>query len=84
MLDYGVQVFFYGHDHVFADMVVDGIHYTTPSNAGAIWTFAGDQTGYTQYWDQSGWAHVDVTPDELRVEFRALGGEQLYGYTLQR
>ena len=82
MLDYGVQVFFYGHDHVFADMVVDGIHYTTPSNAGAIWTFAGDQTGYTQYWDQSGWAHVDVTPDELKVEFRALGGEQLYGYTL--
>jgi hypothetical protein len=83
MLDYGVQVFFYGHDHVFTDMVVDGIHYSTPSNAGAIWTFPGAQTGYTRYWDQSGWARVDVTPDDVHVQFLALGGELLFDYALQ-
>jgi hypothetical protein len=83
MLDYGVQVFFYGHDHVFTDMVVDGIHYSTPSNAGAIWTFPGEQTGYTQYWEQSGWARVDVTPQDVHVQFLALGGEMLFDYTLQ-
>jgi hypothetical protein len=82
MRDYGVQVFFYGHDHVFADMVVDGIHYSTPSNAGAIWTFSGDQTGYTRYWDQSGWARVDVTPNDVHVQFLALGGELLFDYEL--
>lgn len=82
MLDHGVQVFFYGHDHVFTDMVVDGIHYSTPSNAGAIWTFSGDQTGYTRYWDQSGWARVDVTPDDVHVQFLASGGQLLFDYTL--
>ncbi|MFO7181727.1 MAG: metallophosphoesterase, partial [Pseudomonadota bacterium] len=50
MLDHGVQIFFYGHDHVFTDMVVDGIHYTEPGSAGAIWMFSGLETGYTQYW----------------------------------
>jgi hypothetical protein len=82
MLDYGVQIFFYGHDHVFADMVVDGLHYTTPGNAGAIWTFPGSQTGYTRYWDQSGWARVDVSPDDVHVQFIAVGGQLLYDYTL--
>jgi 3',5'-cyclic AMP phosphodiesterase CpdA len=82
MLDHGVQVFFYGHDHVFADMVVDGIHYSTPSNAGAIWTFSGDQTGYTRYWDQSGWARVEVTPDDVHVQFLA-SGQLLFDYTLR-
>src|SRR5438034_63512 len=36
---YGVQIFFYAHDHVFTDMVVDGIHYTLPGSAGAPWKF---------------------------------------------
>src|SRR4029079_10112523 len=36
MRDYGVQIFFYGHDHVFTDMVVDGIHYWLPGSAGPI------------------------------------------------
>jgi len=84
MLDYGVQVFFYGHDHVFTDMVVDGIHYSDPGNAGAIWTFDGAQTGYTQYWEQSGWTRVDVTPDDVHVQFLAVGGDLLSGYTLKQ
>jgi hypothetical protein len=83
MLDYGVQVFFYGHDHVFTDMVVDGIHYSDPGNAGAIWTFDGAQTGYTQYWEQSGWTRVDVTPDDVHVKFLAVSGDLLFDYVLQ-
>jgi hypothetical protein len=39
MQDHGVQIFFYGHDHTFTDMVVDGIHYTMPGSAGAVWMF---------------------------------------------
>ncbi len=34
MLQYGVQIFFYAHDHVFTDMVVDGIHYTAAGERG--------------------------------------------------
>ena len=30
MLEHGAQILFYGHDHVFTDSVVDGIHYTLP------------------------------------------------------
>jgi 3',5'-cyclic AMP phosphodiesterase CpdA len=28
MIDYGAQIFFYGHDHAFADGTADGVHYT--------------------------------------------------------
>ena len=48
MMRYGVQVFFYAHDHVFTDMVVDGIHYPLPGSAGAPWKFATSETGLRQ------------------------------------
>lgn len=83
MLEHGVQVFFYGHDHVFADMVVDGIHYSMPGSAGAPWKFTTAETGYTEYWDESGWALVDVSPDSVHVQFIAMGGALLYDYTLE-
>lgn len=83
MLEHGVQAFFYGHDHVFTDMVVDEIHYSAIGNAGAIWTFSGAQTGYSQYWEKSGWARVDVTPSDVNVQFLALGGEKLHGFAIQ-
>ncbi len=82
MLEHGVQIFFYGHDHVFVDMAVDGIHYTDPGNAGAIWTFTTSETGYIDYWGDSGWAKVDVTPDDVHVSFMALGGTVLHEYTV--
>ncbi len=73
MLDYGVQIFFYGHDHVFSDMVVDGIHYTLPGSAGApnAWKFGSSATGYPHlsYQVDSGHARVRVTPDKVVVEF---------------
>ncbi|HTQ02979.1 MAG TPA: metallophosphoesterase [Polyangiaceae bacterium] len=83
MQEYGVQTFFYGHDHVFTDMLVDDIHYSLPGSAGAIWFFDSSETGYTDYWADSGWARVDVTPDDVHVQFLATTGDLLYDYTLQ-
>jgi hypothetical protein len=82
MLEHGVQVFFYGHDHVFTDMTVDGIHYSEPGNAGAIWTFSSSLTGYERSWLESGWARVAVSPDAVEVRFLSMAGELLYQYTL--
>jgi hypothetical protein len=82
MLQYGVQVFFYAHDHVFTDMVVDGIHYALPGSAGAPWKFDESQTGYTQYWSDSGYARVRVTPAQVQVDFVSINGQTLYGFTL--
>jgi hypothetical protein len=83
MRDYGVQIFFYGHDHVFTDMVVDGIHYSLPGSAGAIWMFADAATGYTMSWPDPGWARVDVTPDDVHVQFLTSAGSSLFEYTLR-
>jgi hypothetical protein len=82
MMRYGVQIFFYAHDHVFTDMVVDGIHYTLPGSAGAPWKFDATETGYTTYWPDSGYGRVAVSPDKVTVEFVAMGGAVLSSYTL--
>ena len=76
MLEHGVQAFFYGHDHVFTDMVVDGIHYILPGSAGAPWKFSADETGYDDGYDErSGFALVHVDPAGLEIEFLDLEGE---------
>lgn len=80
MLKYGVQIFFYGHDHVFTDMVVDGIHYTLPGSAGAPWKFSASETGYTTYWTDSGYGRVEVGPTAVNVQFVAQGGNVIYEY----
>ena len=82
MLQYGVQVFFYAHDHVFTDMVVDGIHYLLPGSAGAPWKFDSSQTGYAHYWPDSGYARVQVQPDSVQVDMVSIDGEVLEGLTL--
>ncbi len=75
MLEHGVQAFFYGHDHVFTDMVVDGVHYTLPGSAGAPWKFPAEETGYEDFDERSGFALVHVEPAGLEVEFLDLEGE---------
>jgi 3',5'-cyclic AMP phosphodiesterase CpdA len=82
MRDHGAQLFLYGHDHVFTDMVVDGIHYTLPGSAGAPWKFTTAETGYATYWPDSGWARVDVTPDKVSVRFINLDGKTLHELAL--
>lgn len=69
MREYGVQALFYGHDHVFTDMVVDGIHYICAGSAGAPWKFGEAETGYSRYWTPSGYTWVDVEKDSLKVSF---------------
>jgi hypothetical protein len=73
MRDYGVQILFYGHDHVFYDMIVDGIHYTLPGSAGApeAWKFLTSATGYPpfQFKTDSGHARVRVSSRNVEVEF---------------
>jgi hypothetical protein len=82
MLQYGVQVFFYAHDHVFTDMVVDGIHYLLPGSAGAPWKFDSSETGYAHYWSDSGFARVQVAPDRAEVDLVSIDGDVLEGLTL--
>jgi hypothetical protein len=82
MIDYDVDIFFYGHDHVFTDMVVDDIHYTLPGSAGAPWLFTEWETGYDQYWGESGWAKVDVSPNSVHVQFINIDGNPIYEFTL--
>jgi hypothetical protein len=82
MIDYKVDVFFYAHDHVFTDMVVDDIHYTLPGSAGAPWLFTESETGYDQYWGVSGWAKVDVSPNSVHVQFIDMDGNAIYDYIL--
>ena len=77
MLQYGVQVFFYAHDHVFTDMVVDGIHYPLPGSAGAPWKFDSSQTGYAHYWPDSGYARVSVAATDAQIDFIASDGALL-------
>jgi 3',5'-cyclic AMP phosphodiesterase CpdA len=82
MIDYGVSIFFYGHDHVFTDMVVDNIHYTLPGSAGAPWLFTTSETGYEKYWGESGWAKLDVSPGSVHVQFINIDGGVIYDFTL--
>jgi hypothetical protein len=82
MLQYGVQVFFYAHDHVFTDMIVDGIHYLLPGSAGAPWKFDSSETGYVQYWPDSGYARVSVAPDRAEVDLVSVDGDVLEGLTM--
>jgi hypothetical protein len=69
MRRYGAQVLFYGHDHVFTDMKVDGIHYICVGSAGAPWKFGQAETGYDRFWTPSGYTWVDVAGEALRVSF---------------
>jgi hypothetical protein len=77
---HGVQVIFYGHDHVFTDAEVDGVHYTLPGTTSAPWRFKTEETGYEKYWPDSGYGRVHVSPEKLRVEFVAREGAVLHSF----
>lgn len=82
MKQHKVQVFFYGHDHVFVDDVVDGIHYTLPGSCGAPWKFTKAETGYERYWPDSGHAQLDVTPGKATVTFFNLENRILHRFSV--
>ena len=82
MQDLGVQIFFHGHDHVFVDEVVDGVHYTMPGSCGAPWKFGRDITGYRRHWADSGHGRLMVRPDRATVEFVSQAGQVLHEFTV--
>ena len=69
MRQYGVEVFFYGHDHVFTDMTADNIHYICNGSAGAPWKFTTEETGYESYIPDSGFTLVDVSADKAVIRY---------------
>ena len=69
MKEFGVNPLFYGHDHVFTDIPVDGIHYVCVGSAGAPWKFTTEETGYKKYIPDSGYTWVDVYDHKLTVSF---------------
>lgn len=69
MQRFGVQAMFYGHDHVFTDTRVDGIHYVCAGSAGAPWKFPEAVTGYKNFWTPFGYTWVDVKKDKMTVSF---------------
>ncbi len=73
----------YGHDHVFVDDVVDGIHYTLPGSCGAPWKFGRDVTGYARHWPDSGHAVLDVRPDHATVQFVGLAGQVIHQFGVE-
>jgi hypothetical protein len=53
-----------------------------PGSAGAPWKFTEFETGYTNYWPDSGYGRVVVSPDRVQVDFVAMGGGVIASYTL--
>lgn len=82
MKKHKVQAFFYGHDHVFVDDVVDGIHYTLPGSCGAPWKFTKEETGYERFWPDSGHAQLDVTPEKATVTFINVDGKIIHSFSV--
>ena len=82
MKKHNVQIFFYGHDHVFVDDVVDGIHYTLPGSCGAPWHFTREETGYERSWPDSGHAQLDITPEKATVTFINIDGKVLHTFSV--
>ncbi|MFC1838399.1 metallophosphoesterase family protein [Thermodesulfobacteriota bacterium] len=69
MKEFNVNALFYGHDHVFTDIPVDGINYICVGSAGAPWKFTTEETGYKKFIPDSGYTWVDVHEDKLKISF---------------
>jgi predicted phosphodiesterase len=82
MKEHKVQIFFYGHDHVFVDDIVDGIHYALPGSCGAPWKFTREETGYERFWPDSGHATLEVTPEKATVTFINVEGKVLHSFSV--
>lgn len=79
---HGAKTIFYGHDHVFTDLEVDGIHYALPGTTSAPWRFSAEETGYEKFWTESGYARVSVAPERMQVEFVSFGGPVLHSFSV--
>ena len=82
MKKHKVQIFFYGHDHVFVDDIVDGIHYTLPGSCGAPWKFTKEETGYERFWPDSGHARLKVETKKATVTFVNIEGREIHQFSV--
>jgi hypothetical protein len=81
MRDHGAQIFFYGHDHVFADGKADGIHYTCTAMCTGVkpvaWATNPDSDTYPYFVDaypygffaERGHVRVKVGPRSVWIDF---------------
>ncbi len=83
MREFGVQILFFGHDHVFLDEVVDGIHYALPGSCGAPWKVGREVTGYRKYWPDSGHGRLTVRPEQATVEFVNQAGQVIHEFVVE-
>ncbi len=70
-VDYNVSIYFQGHDHVFAQQVLDGVVYQTvpqPSNLTYGDGFASDYNSGLII-NNSGYLRVNVSGDDIKVEY---------------
>lgn len=81
---YGVQVYFYGHDHVFTHQEADGIPYICVGSAGAPWKFTEKETGYPWNIPDSGFVRVDMDGGQARVAFVVPDATEKGGRELKR
>jgi len=63
MRDNDVEIFFYGHDHVFTDIVVDQVHYVEVGRAGYTTGFTAGYPGY--HINSLGRTKVEILSDEI-------------------
>jgi hypothetical protein len=84
MRKFNVSALFYGHDHVFTDIPVEGIHYLCAGSAGAPWKFTELETGYKKYIPDSGYTWVDVHEGKLTVSFIKPDTQKLEGKILHQ
>lgn len=76
--------FFYGHNHLFAHGVNDGVHYIlTSAYGGELHTNRMYLFEYENVIAEHGYTKVYVAPDRFTFRFiRASGGDVLYEYTV--
>jgi hypothetical protein len=90
MIQCGGSIVFKGHDHVYADEVVDGVHYTTcgcthgERNKGPQWI---DTQGFRELYPGGftylqGYIRVEISTQRLEVEYVDHEGSQRGIYTI--
>lgn len=71
MASTGVSVFFQGHDHLFAKQEKDGVIYQSVPNPADLTYTAFNRDAYRsgQVFPNSGYLHVTVAPNRVRVDY---------------
>jgi len=74
MQQYDAQIFFYGHDHVFAHQQAEGIDFVCAGRPTYLqpkwWDTPGWLEAYgDEFYGAIGFTRLSVSPDEIQVEY---------------